>query len=120
MADQKFAQVFLELRTLLQKYEPMLGVSADEREQYVLKPPDIPELKKMGFFAGLQVRKNYVNFHLAPVYVDPALLEGISPVLKKRMQGKSCFNFTKVDTALFAEMDKLTARSLERFSRQRP
>lgn len=115
MADQRFAQVFLELRTILQQYGAALGVSADTSDQYMVKPPDVPELNKMGFFAGLQVRKNYVSFHLAPVYVDPTLLEEISPALKKRMQGKSCFNFAKVDSALFAEMDQLAARSFERF-----
>lgn len=121
MADpQQLAQVFLDLRAILQKYGTKLGVSVDKSDQYVLQPPDVPELHKMGFFAGLQVRKNYVSFHLAPVYVDPTLLEEISPTLKKRMQGKSCFNFAKMDAALFAEMDELTARSLERFSRQRP
>ncbi len=43
-----------------------------------------------------------------PVYVNPALLDGISPALKKRMQGKSCFNFTKADPALFEELASLT------------
>jgi hypothetical protein len=119
MADpQQFAQVFLELRAILQKYGTALGVSADTSDQYVVKPPDSPELTKMGFFAGLQMRKNYVSLHLAPVYVDPTLLEGASSALKKRMQGKSCFNFAKVDSALFAEMDQLAARSFERFGQQ--
>jgi hypothetical protein len=44
------------------------------------------------------------------VYLDPALLEGMSPALARRMQGKSCFNFTKVDAALFDELEALTAR----------
>jgi hypothetical protein len=30
------------------------------------------------------------------------------------MQGKSCFNFTKIDEALFAELDDLAKRSIER------
>lgn len=33
-----------------------------------------------------------------------------SPALRKRMQGKSCFNFTRVDDALFFELVDLTAR----------
>ena len=42
-----------------------------------------------------------------PVYVDPGLLDDVSPELRKRMQGKSCFNFTSVDEPLFAELGDL-------------
>jgi hypothetical protein len=35
----------------------------------------------------------------------------MSPALKKRMQGKACFNFTAVDEALFKELAALTRRS---------
>ncbi len=43
-----------------------------------------------------------------PVYVNPALLEAISPELRKRMQGKSCFNFKTIDMQLFEELAALT------------
>ena len=42
-------------------------------------------------------------------------LEGISPALKKRMQGKSCFNFTTIDEPLFSELAELTRRGAEQF-----
>ena len=51
-----------------------------------------------------------------PVYESPEPLEGISPALKKRMQGKACFNFTKVDAALFEELDRLVAAGEKRFA----
>ena len=35
-----------------------------------------------------------------PVYMFPDLLDGISPELRRRMQGKSCFNFKKAESAL--------------------
>ena len=60
------------------------------------------------FFGSVQVKKAFVSYHLMPVYVQPALLEGLSPALRARMQGKSCFNFSKVDAALFKELDALT------------
>ena len=50
-----------------------------------------------------------------PLYMDAELTATISPALRKRMQGKSCFNFTRLDETLFAELDDLTARGLERF-----
>jgi hypothetical protein len=45
-----------------------------------------------------------------PVYLHPELLEDVSEALKKRMQGKSCFNFKQIDDALFAELEALVAR----------
>ena len=52
------------------------------------------------------------------VYFEPALLKGISPELKKRMQGKSCFNFKTVDKALFKELGELTARCKKHWKAQ--
>jgi hypothetical protein len=49
-----------------------------------------------------------------PVYAWPDLLEDASPELRKRMQGKSCFNFTTVDEALLAELAELTRRAFRR------
>jgi hypothetical protein len=43
-----------------------------------------------------------------PVYVNPSLLDDVSPNLKKRMQGKSCFNFTTADPVLIEELAVLT------------
>ena len=45
-----------------------------------------------------------------PVYEHPGLLADTSQALRSRMQGKSCFNFTAVDRALFEELDRLTGR----------
>jgi hypothetical protein len=59
--------------------------------------------------------KRYVSFHVMPLYVHLDLLQGISPELRKRMQGKSCFNFTRQDDALFAELETLTAAGFARF-----
>jgi len=40
----------------------------------------------------------------------------MSPELKRRMQGKSCFNFKTVDEKLFKELAKLTKAGAKRFS----
>jgi hypothetical protein len=67
------------------------------------------------FFGAVQTKKNYVSYHLMPVYVYPDLLDGISPELRRRMQGKSCFNFSRVDETLVAELARLTERGLQRY-----
>lgn len=44
-----------------------------------------------------------------PLYVNPALTKSITPTLKKRMQGKTCFNFkTEPEPELIAELTALT------------
>jgi len=50
-----------------------------------------------------------------PVYMYPDLLQDISPDLKKRMQGKSCFNFKKVEPDLFTELATLTRKGAKKF-----
>ena len=47
------------------------------------------------------------------VYGRPELLHGMSPELRRRMQGKACFNFTKVDEPLFAELAQLIEAGFE-------
>ncbi len=67
--------------------------------------------------AWVQIGKNYVSYHLMPVYGCPKLLDGLSPKLKARMQGKSCFNFKETDEALFSELEKLTATGIAAFKK---
>ena len=53
------------------------------------------------------------------VYAFPDLLDGLSPELRKRMQGKSCFNFKAVDDKLFRELAKLTDKGYRRFKKEK-
>ena len=69
----------------------------------------------MNLSSGVRTGKNYVSYHLMAIYACPDLLESVSPELRKRMQGKSCFNFRHVDEALFKELAQLTDRSFKRF-----
>ena len=56
---------------------------------------------------GVNINKTYVSFHFMPVYAFPDLVNHLSPELKKRMQGKSCFNLTFPDPHVIAELEKL-------------
>ncbi len=66
-------------------------------------------------FAAARPMKNYVSYHLMPIYMNPELQARISPELKVRMQGKACFNFTAPDPALFKELADLTRRGYDGF-----
>lgn len=101
---------FTALANILRRHASGLSIRTDESAHlYVEWPPSSPKAKPR-FFGAVQVKKNYVSVHLMPVYEDPSLLEGTSDALRRKMQGKSCFNFTAVDPALFAELDALVGR----------
>ena len=104
-----FAPVFSALRSILAEYEPRLQVVHDRPDYYYLNTYTIGPNKHPIAFGGVKVGKAYVSYYLMCVYTgQPGT--GLSPALKKRMQGKACFNFTSVDEALFAELRELTKR----------
>ena len=72
------------------------------------------------YIAGIRIGKSYVSYYLMPVYALPDLAAGVSPELKRRMQGKACFNFTRIDEALFSELATLTATGIERYRHFEP
>ena len=113
-----FPLIFEQLKNVLKPLAPKLNVTADTPEAYSLDGPYSEKWKKQLFFGAVQIKKNYVSFYLMPVYMYPDLLEGISPQLKKHMQGKSCFNFKKVEIDLFKELAELTRKSAERFQKE--
>jgi hypothetical protein len=110
--------VFEELKNILLPYAETLNLKADTSDSYYLDGPYSEKWKKELFFGSAQIKKNYVSFYLMPVYMYPELLKEISPELKKHMQGKSCFNFKRVEPELFKELSELTQKSAERFLKE--
>jgi len=108
--------IFNALRPLYQAHEERCVVVADEPGRYFLGTHEVR--RKDGYrtgFGGTEIKKAYVSAHLMPVYVHPDMLAAISPALRKRMQGKSCFNFKVMDPPLFAELGALIAAGIARF-----
>ena len=118
MPTSDFPLVFEQLRAILKPYAKALTVTADSPEAFSLDGPYSEKWKKTVFCGAAQIKKNYVSFYLMPVYMCPDLLERISPGLKKRMQGKSCFNFKQPEPALFKELAALTRAGFERFQKE--
>ena len=111
-----FDSTFTQLKEVLATYAGKLIVIADSPDYYALETHHVMKNKHRLYFAGVRRGKAYVSFHLMPVYACPELVEKISPDLKKRMQGKSCFNFTAPDDKLFNELRKLTKAGFARFT----
>ena len=104
-----FAKAFYGLKMVFAKYEKYLHVNANTREKYYLETRSPSYQGKPLFFGAVIRGRAYVSFHLMPLYWEPSLAQGISANLKKRMQGKTCFNFRDPDEVLFKQLAELTA-----------
>lgn len=66
-------------------------------------------------FGAVKLGKRYVSYYLMSLYLfqesggQTSAAPVMSAELAKRRQGKSCFNFSKVDDGLFDELADLTA-----------
>jgi hypothetical protein len=112
MAD--FEAVHARLREILLRHRGELVVTKDEPGGVTIEVPGL-EGKPWGYVAGTRVGRSYVSYYLMPVYASPDLAASVPPALAKRKQGKSCFNFAKVDEAVLAELEDLTARAIPGF-----
>jgi hypothetical protein len=117
----EFDPVFAALRTILKKQGRSLSVADDTPTRYCLEAPIGPAtLQAWGGkakrptipVAWAEIGKSYVSFHLMALGAAPDVM---STPLKARLQGKTCFNFSKVDPALFEELETLTAKSIAAF-----
>lgn len=106
----EFAQIFESLRDILCAYEKDLILVTNDIEHYYLNTAFIMKNKKPMYFGSVKINKSYVSYHLMPVYVFPDLLAPISAQLGSRMQGKSCFNFKRLDSMIFEELSALTRK----------
>jgi hypothetical protein len=109
-----FAEVDRRLRQILKPHRARLAVTKDDPAGMAVEIPGL-EGKPWGYVAGVRPGKRYVSFYLMSVYASQELMASMSPELRQRMQGKSCFNFTRIDEPLFAELGRLMEAGLEPF-----
>jgi len=109
--EKQFDEAFSRLREMMLAAAPQMHVSRDDPGSLELRTPALdPKTKQPGWFGTVTSKKSYVAVHLIPLYSEPELANGISPELARRRQGKTCFNFTKIDEPLFAELRLLMER----------
>jgi hypothetical protein len=107
-----FAAIEARLWAILEPYRDRL----EDGSVYGLATLKWPGARQHDFFAGVRVAPKHVAFHLMPVYTYPHLLDGLSPTLRKRLKGKTTFDFTAIDETLFLELDRLTAQSFDAYA----
>jgi hypothetical protein len=112
--SDEFEKIYAELRLIFRPLERKLDIIKDEVAEFCANSRKPWSNGKELYFGGAVIKKNYVSFYLMPVYLYPDLLDGTTEALRERMQGKSCFNFTKYDRPLIRELATLTKVSFER------
>jgi hypothetical protein len=120
-SNPSFEAIFSRLRRILEGYAAGTLILHNEKagNMELVGPATPHSLGREVWFGAVRIGKRYVSYYLMPVYAFPDLLDGISPELKKRMQGKSCFNFTREDEQLFAELAELTERGYQRYRQEK-
>ena len=116
-AQDEFGATFAKCREILRELEPKLLLNADEPGNYSLDAGYSAQFKKMIWFGGVRIGKNYVSYHLMPVYGCPDLVRTMPDELRRRMQGKSCFNFRSITPEQAGMLRELTREAFERFKR---
>ena len=115
-SPEGFATTFAALRAILAPHAKRLTVTVDEPGHFELASPTMTDrVGRPLFCAAVQINKNYVSYHLMPVYANPALRNSLSPALRKRMQGKACFNFTTVEPGQLKELAAITKKGIAGF-----
>jgi hypothetical protein len=72
--NQTFNDIFLRLKSIMSNYEIYLEVKTDTSKNYYLETKHVMNLNmKNLFFGAVQIKKNYVSYHLFPVYACPDL-----------------------------------------------
>jgi len=103
--------IFNKLKDLIQPYETPNLVTTNNEKTYHLDYKLENPTAKPEMFAAVMIKKNYVSMYYMPVYNKPELLTNISPELRKRMHGKSCFNFTDENDESIIELSKLIEKT---------
>jgi len=112
----EFDAIFSKLKAIFAPYTKTMDVAQNTANYYLLNTRHLMKNKQPLCFGGVRKGKAYVSFYLMSVYACTDLLKEMSPELKKRMQGKSCFNFKSVDERLFTELANLTKAGAAKFS----
>jgi hypothetical protein len=111
----EFKAVARELKAIFKPYVKKLTVVSESETGIYLDTKVFMKNKRPVFFGGVRTGRAYVSFHLMALYCFPELSKAMSPGLRKRMQGKSCLNFTAVDKDLFRELNALTKLGAAKF-----
>jgi len=118
---------FQALRDLLAAYADGLTVETDTTNRFCLVGIPGPAtleawrgtLRRASIpVAWVERRKSDVGYHLMGISENASLVARLSPALRARMHGKTCFNFQRPDADLLRELRGVTEASLDALRRR--
>src|SRR5256885_5636892 len=112
-----FPGAFVALRQVLRKHSDGLVVQVDSPQEFTVVSRATGPNQQPLWFGCVRMGKSAVSYHLMSLYFNPKLQAAVPAELRPRKQGKTCFNFQRPDTALFAMLDELTRRGREGYER---
>lgn len=120
----EFAGLFETLKPLLAKHASRLTIKTDTPSEYTVltrSPSPLPQAKGGPmYFGSVRLGKAYVSFHLMPLYMCEDVARQVTPALKKRMQGKTCFNFRRPpEPEVLADLKRLTDAGLQVWAKKK-
>jgi hypothetical protein len=111
-----FAATFAALRAILVPHAKRLTVTVDGPGHFELASPTMTDrIGRPLFCAAVKINKSSVSYHFMPLYGNMALRNSLSPALRKRLQGKVCFNFTTVEPGQLKELAAVTKKGIAGF-----
>jgi hypothetical protein len=100
-----------ELKAILVRYEDVLVAD----ELYGIEVLHRPGSKMHDWFAGVRPGKGAAKLMLLPMKAHPELVDGLSPVLRKRLTGDALFTLKPGADALLPELEQLVERSFDAY-----
>jgi hypothetical protein len=107
---------FAALRAILEPQAKRLTVTVDAPGHFELASPTMTDrIGRPLFCAAVKINKSSVSYHFMPLYGNMSLRNSLSPALRKRLQGKVCFNFTTVEPGQLKELAAVTKKGIAGF-----
>ena len=100
-----------ELRALLVPYEDVLEAA----QIYGIEVLHRPGARAHDWFAGVRPGKGTAKLMLLPLKTNPAVLDGASVALRKRLSGDALFTLKPGDEALLPELERLVAAAFDAY-----
>lgn len=116
MNEELKIKVYNKIKSILKKHKGVLTAKKDVKGDYQLYSiKKIEVLNKVVdemYFAGVTVKKNDVRFYFFPLYTHLKEFR-LTPSLKKRLKGKTCFQINKLDEELMNDISLLIKKGYE-------
>lgn len=114
--NEAYREIAETLKGVLRPYTDRLDIARDDAVDFYTQAKFPYDKRGPLMFGAVRTGKAYVSHHLMPLYMCEKLKATISPALRKRMQGKTCFNFkAPPEPALLEELRTLTEAGFQCF-----